>query len=796
MDNNNEDSSEKLLTPTIHIINLNSLYKCKICNKRLSITEIKKETAIIKCECSNSEFREVKLEEIENNTIKEKLLNLIEKVNINDKCLKSENEEKDKDKDNKDINNLVKEETNKQETIETTLGETNYQLNNQQNENLIDNKINNNDNKNKDQLDKNEEINSHQNEELYNNINNNEQINNQENHLHLDNNNIFNKIWNYLKKYKYLNLLIILPAILLFYFFLNNKKEEIIEEIKDKEIIGFSPNYEQKDELLNKSIIGIDFGSSFSGFSFAIDRNNIENNNKNIQPTEIIIERNTKKGYNYGTQAHNVIDNKRTNDYIYFNKMKTQLDPEKLENGKSDYLIEADYPKGYKMELKIVIIEYLKFISDDALKELNRKRTNYKYEKNEIKWVVTVPAIWDEFGKHFMRECAEEARMEKVSIALEPEAASLTIFDDSYISEELKKPGKIFMLIDAGGYTVDITLNEIIDEKRNLRQLSPPSGGPLGSMNINKDLIDLIYEIYGKEKIENIINNDYQAWKLTLDSIEQKKKEVEFHGSDSDEFRINADFKLCNDKCSAETSYGKINYDKSYVNIPSSIMKKIIYKRVTPIINHIKFLFNKFETIKINQLVLTGGFSNCEILRNEITKNFNQSYEVNILSLPETSVMKGAVIYGISPNKIASRISPYSIGIKVYSLQKDKTECRNQIEKEDGLHCEYFDKFITIGEAVKNNYIVKNIYSPLDEDQENVLISLYYSNSFNPLYINEMGVYKYSDIKLEIKETDKPLNERKVEVEMKFGSCITINAKNKISGKTIKTTVNYYSREE
>ena len=95
------------------------------------------------------------------------------------------------------------------------------------------------------------------------------------------------------------------------------------------------------------------------------------------------------------------------------------------------------------------------------------------------------------------------------------------------------------MLIDVGGYTVDITLNEIIDKKRNLKQLSPPSGGPIGSMNINKDLIDLIYEIYGKEKIENIINNDYQSWKLTLDSIEKKKKEVEYHGSDTDEFRIN-----------------------------------------------------------------------------------------------------------------------------------------------------------------------------------------------------------------------------------------------------------------
>ena len=475
MDNNDGASSEKLLTPTIHIINLNCLYKCKICNKRLFITEIKKETAIVKCECSNSEFREVKLEEIENNTIKEKdensLLELIEKSNIDDRCLKSENEEKDKD--NKNVNNLVKEEKYKEETKETTLGETNYQLNNQENENLKDNKISNNDNnKNKDQLN-NEEINNHQNEERNNNINNNEQLNNQENLFYLDINNIFDTILYYLKRYKFLIIVLAILLSLIFCFYNKYKKAQNIEE-KDEEVnFNYFSNNEENDELLNKNIIGIDFGSSFSGFSFAIDRKNIENNNKNIQPTEIIIERNTKKGYNYGTQAHDAIDNKRTNDYIYFNKMKTQLDPEKLENGKSDYLIEADYPKGYKIELKIVIIEYLKFISYDALKELNRKRTNYKYEKNEIKWVVTVPAIWDEFGKQFMRECAKEAGMEDVSIALEPEAASLTVFDDNYINKELKKPGKIFMLIDAGGYTVDITLNEIIDKKRNLKQLSP-----------------------------------------------------------------------------------------------------------------------------------------------------------------------------------------------------------------------------------------------------------------------------------------------------------------------------------
>jgi len=67
--------------------------------------------------------------------------------------------------------------------------------------------------------------------------------------------------------------------------------------------------------------------------------------------------------------------------------------------------------------------------------------------------------------------------MNDILISLEPEAASLTMFYDPNVDESLKQKDKIFMLIDAGGYTVDITLNQIVDENRNLKQLSPPSGG-------------------------------------------------------------------------------------------------------------------------------------------------------------------------------------------------------------------------------------------------------------------------------------------------------------------------------
>ena len=158
--------------------------------------------------------------------------------------------------------------------------------------------------------------------------------------------------------------------------------------------------------------------------------------------------------------------------------------------------------------------------SDDALKYYNQKG-NTNYSKNDIKWIVTVPAIWNEYGKQFMRNCAKKAGMNKVLIALEPEAASLTMFKDDNVDQKYKERGKVFMLIDAGGYTLDITINEIVDSHGNLKQLSPPSGGAYGSMNINDYLIKIVEETFTKEKISDLIKNRYDLWKITLDSIEK-----------------------------------------------------------------------------------------------------------------------------------------------------------------------------------------------------------------------------------------------------------------------------------
>ena len=115
-----------------------------------------------------------------------------------------------------------------------------------------------------------------------------------------------------------------------------------------------------------------------------------------------------------------------------------------------------------------IILEYLK---KDAIQSILKKTKGYKEtnkidynkESDKIRWVLTIPAIWDEKNKYFMMEAAKMAGIvdennKALFFALEPEAASY------YCSKELEIDDNIFkkpyIICDLGGGTADIVCHE------------------------------------------------------------------------------------------------------------------------------------------------------------------------------------------------------------------------------------------------------------------------------------------------------------------------------------------------
>ena len=62
---------------------------------------------------------------------------------------------------------------------------------------------------------------------------------------------------------------------------------------------------------------------------------------------------------------------------------------------------------GRELPLMKVISESLKYIAEKGLEKLSEQVG--KIVATKIRWVLTVPALWSEEHKHFMRKAAVEA---------------------------------------------------------------------------------------------------------------------------------------------------------------------------------------------------------------------------------------------------------------------------------------------------------------------------------------------------------------------------------------------------
>lgn len=127
-------------------------------------------------------------------------------------------------------------------------------------------------------------------------------------------------------------------------------------------------------------------------------------------------------------------------------------------------------PLPAKLTTRIVITDYLRELSKYCMNVLQRAYGE-RWSMRDVQWCLTVPAMWDDHAKQLMRTCAEDAGLVQKSgsssggsphtlrIVLEPEAASiycLTTFKNQLSIQE----GEKFMTADLGGGTADIVIHE------------------------------------------------------------------------------------------------------------------------------------------------------------------------------------------------------------------------------------------------------------------------------------------------------------------------------------------------
>ena len=448
----------------------------------------------------------------------------------------------------------------------------------------------------------------------------------------------------------------------------NYKQNNVIKIFKFKSslffyltlIILIKLSKQSSDELY----ISIDFGNSKTSYSYTINKNIRDIKYGPDYPlfSEIILFK--KQDYpvkNFGTKSFKSFINynqKEKDEVVYIRNLKMNLYNYSKEN---DSFLISTFPLNYNLSLEIVITKFLKQFSDYILNEINSiPKYRNKFKKSKTNFILTMPKIWDEQTKNFMIKCAEKAGMEKLNYIFETEAAMIASFEE--IEDNFKKIGKHFMIINLGAQIIEITINKILDENGSFEEISKTLGGNFGSININNDLLEIFNFILDKDNIDYAKENNPDEYLKILEEIEKKKKS--FKGYEN--FDIEFSYKLTYSFLAKiikffinilelffKTKYHnyELKYNENKIFIPGKLMKEIIEKRVNETIDFINAEDFNFKKFKIDHIILTGGYSNCELLVNAIKKNIS-NIPISILMNPENSILKGALIYNIYKDKI------------------------------------------------------------------------------------------------------------------------------------------------
>ncbi|XP_028279322.1 heat shock 70 kDa protein 12A isoform X3 [Parambassis ranga] len=511
----------------------------------------------------------------------------------------------------------------------------------------------------------------------------------------------------------------------------------------DPGITPLSPSHTQNDTDQVPSgpsfvvVVAIDFGTTSSGYAYAFTKEpecihtmrRWEGGDPGVSnqktPTTILLTPD-RKFHSFGYAARDFyhdLDPSESKHWLYLEKFKMKL------HTTANLSIDTDLhaANGKRVKALDIFAYALAFFKEQALKELS-DQTGGEFDNNDVRWVITVPAIWKMPAKQFMREAAYKSGLvprenpEQLIIALEPEAASIycrklrlhqmvdlgsqttqngfsptenvgsgmtqakehvrrnrqsrTFLVENVIGElwsELEE-GDRYVVVDCGGGTVDLTVHQIRLPEGHLKELYKASGGPYGSIGIDYEFEKLLCKIFGQDFVDQFKIKRPAAWVDLMIAFESRKRAAA--PDRTNPLNINLPFSFIDyykkfRGHSVEHALRKSNVDfvkwssQGMLRMNPDAMNALFKPTIDHIIQHLTELFEKPEVSDIKFLFLVGGFAESPLLQQAVQNMLQGRSRIIIPHDVGLTILKGAVLFGLDPSVIKVRRSPLTYGVGV-----------------------------------------------------------------------------------------------------------------------------------
>ncbi|XP_062612228.1 heat shock 70 kDa protein 12B-like [Saccostrea cucullata] len=581
---------------------------------------------------------------------------------------------------------------------------------------------------------------------------------------------------------------------------------------------------EQKTDI-KVLVAAIDFGTTYSGYAFSFkdeyekDQTKIMANttwvsgHKNLfsqkTPTCLLLK-SDQSFHSFGYEAEDtytdLANEEKHHSWYFFRRFKMMLHNNMTLNRETIILDESGQKKLPAMTVFAHGIRYLK---DHLLNHLKVKGLDALIKEDDyIHWVLTIPAIWNDKSKQFMREAAKEAgiKSQNLSLALEPEAAALycrmlpleRLSTASCTNLSMFQPGTRFMVLDLGGGTVDVTVQEVLSDY-TLKELHKASGGAWGGTKIDEAFIQMIMGIVGSPVMSNF-KKCHPADNLELvREFETKKRSVSTNVKEKITFRIpvtlvdifeeeyDEDLKST---ISQTRHKDKLMWTGDKLRMTGEMVHELFKHCSESIVNHVKELLAHPFCDGVENILMVGGFSECKLIQEAIKNNFKN----NRIIIPEEAglaIVKGAVLFGHNPKTIVSRKTKWTYGVQSNRNFESGDPPEKKIKVGGIDKCkDIFSVHVGVNETVEvGTPLEPRCYLPLHKDSDTVDIPIYVSSERFPKYTTDHTCSYVGKMSVDLEKSN---NDREIEVKMTFGGTeLIVEAKDTVSGNPRKAKFNF-----
>ncbi|KAK7426412.1 hypothetical protein QQZ08_007167 [Neonectria magnoliae] len=365
------------------------------------------------------------------------------------------------------------------------------------------------------------------------------------------------------------------------------------------------------------------------------------------------------------------------------------------------------------------------------------------FNKCKLHVVITMPAVWPHYAQQQIKRAAEMSGILDrrscgktiLSFVSEPEAAALATLKDLSKRSVIKR-GDTIVVCDAGGGTVDL-ISYVIEsvDPFSVKECVQGEGGLCGAVFLDEGFINLIkqkvspnaWDRLSKQEQKKFLNDEWEDGIKQQFTDQQRRWLVELP-------------EVCGEATSGIKRRRAIDLSSSEIAL---VFSPIIQKIQKLVASQVQAVVDKY-TKPPKYIILAGGFGRSRHLFQQLEATYPSTVLQSTGNKPWTAVCRGAVTHGLTGRHSASdfnvsvraRIARMSYGVefRVQWVEGKYLEC----DKVWGKECcvweagRQMDWFLTQGDDVNDKEPVCQHYTLYYDESIDVVETEIFCSSVSP----------------------------------------------------------------